>query len=270
MWQSALVHPIERLRYVARAGGFDQIDLAREAADALASLWGEPAELVNACRRILHHHPLAGSLWVMATRVLISADARRAALDFIDELNADLTSEKIREFLPVNATVAVIGWPDLALEAVHKRSDLTIRVVDAYGEGAGLARSLLQKEVKVEEVPFTGLGQACSHSDVILLEASASGPNSFIAPSGSYAAALCGAQSGKQVWAVVGHGRALPERIFDVIEKQLVAQNTMEADDEVVPMSVVTHVVGPKGVSSSESGCREDCLIAAELLRPVL
>ena len=48
MWQSALVHPIERLRYVARSGGVDQFALAREAADALGSLWGEPAELVNA------------------------------------------------------------------------------------------------------------------------------------------------------------------------------------------------------------------------------
>ena len=62
MWQSALVHPMERLRYVARAGGVDQFALAREAADALGSLWGEPAELVNACRRMVHHHPLAGSL----------------------------------------------------------------------------------------------------------------------------------------------------------------------------------------------------------------
>ena len=48
MWQPALVHPMERLRYVARAGGVDQFALAREAADALGSLWGEPAELVNA------------------------------------------------------------------------------------------------------------------------------------------------------------------------------------------------------------------------------
>jgi len=270
MWQSALVHPIERLRYVARAGGFDQIDLAREAADALASLWGEPAELVNACRRILHHHPLAGSLWVMATRVLVAPDARRAALQFLDELNADLTSRNVTESLPLNATVAVIGWPDLAVERVHNRSDLTIRVVDAYGEGAGLARSLLQKGVEVEEVPFTGLGQACSRSDIVLLEATASGPDAFVAPSGSYAAAACGVQSNKQVWAVVGHGRALPGPIFEVLENQLVAKNTMEADDEVVPMSLVTHVVGPKGITTPETGSREDCVVAAELLRPVL
>ena len=267
MWQSALVHPIERLRYVARAGGFDQTDLAREAADALASLWGEPAELVNACRRILHHHPLAGSLWVMTTRVLIATDAQKAALDFLDELNADLTADNVTASLPGDATIAVVGWPDLALEKIHHRSDITVRVIDAYGEGAGLARSLLQKGVEVEEVPFTGLGQACLNSDVVIVEAAAAGPSSIVAPSGSYAAAVCGMQSGSQVWAVVGHGRALPQPFFEVIEQKLAAQNTMESDDEVVPIDVITHVVGPTGVRSTEDTGREDCVVAAELLR---
>ena len=128
----------------------------------------------------------------------------------------------------------------------------------------------MQKGVDVEEVPFTGLGQACTQSDVVIVEATASGPDAFIAPSGSYAAAVCGVQSGKQVWVVVGHGRALPQPIFEVIEKQLIAKNTMEADDEVVPIDVVTHVVGPQGVKTSESAAREDCVVAAELLRPVL
>jgi len=44
------MHPIERLRYVARAGGVDQTLLAVETADAFSSLRGEPAELMNACR----------------------------------------------------------------------------------------------------------------------------------------------------------------------------------------------------------------------------
>ena len=164
MWQSALVHPIERLRYVARSGGIDQFALAREAADALGSLWGEPAELVNACRRILHHHPLAGSLWTMASKVLIATDARRAAIGFVEELNSDDTPRSVASALPNNATVAVIGWPDLAMESIHLRRDIKVRVIDAYGEGAALARTLLQREVDVVEVPLTGLGQACALS----------------------------------------------------------------------------------------------------------
>ena len=41
----------------------------------------------------------------------------------------------------------------------------------------------------------------------------------------------------------------------------------MESDDEVVPIDVITHVVGPTGVSSAEDTSREDCVVAAELLR---
>ncbi len=267
LWQSAWVHPIERLRYVARAGGFDQLDLAREAADALGALWGESAEMVNACRRMLHHHPLAGSLWVMATRVLISSDARSATWEFLDELAADSTSEHVASALPQAATVAVIGWPDLALQKIHKRSDVSVRVIDAYGEGAGLARSLLEQGVRVEEVPFTGLGQACSTADVVIIDAEAAGPQSLVAPAGSYAAAVCGVNGGKQTWAVIGHGRALPEQYFKVIEDRLTMDNPLEADDEIVPMSAVSCVVGPNGLTDSERAAREDCVVAAELLR---
>ena len=270
MWQSAPVHPIERLRYVVRAGGVDQLDLAREAADALASLWGEPAELVNACRRILHHHPLAGSLWVLASKVLIASDARGAAMDFVEELHTDLTSNRVAVALPKGATVAVIGWPDVAMESIHVRRDINVRVIDAYGEGAGLARTLMQREVEVTEVPLTGLGQACTTADVVIIEAAAAGPEALIAPSGSYAAAICGLQAGKETWLVVGVGRALPQRLFEVIQGQLAKQNPLDADEEVVPMAAFTHIVGPNGITPSSFPMREDCGVAAELLRPSL
>ena len=270
MWQSALVHPIERLRYVARSGGIDQFALAREAADALGSLWGEPAELVNACRRILHHHPLAGSLWAMASKVLIATDARRAAIGFVEELNSDDTPRSVASALPNNATVAVIGWPDLAMESIHLRRDIKVRVIDAYGEGAALARTLLQREVDVVEVPLTGLGQACATADIVILEAAAAGPEALIAPSGSYAAAICGLREGKDTWAVIGVGRALPRPFFEVIEDQLAKENVLEADEEVVPLEVFTHIIGPEGKTPSTIPMREDCAVAAELLRPSL
>jgi len=261
------VHPIERLRYVARAGGFNQTDLTREAADALASLWGEPADLVNACRRMLSHHPLAGTLWVMAAKVLISMDARTAAFDFIKELETDRTSQNIVSSLPEQATIAVVGWPDLALAEIHKRQDICVRVIDAYGEGAGLARALMQRDVRVEEVPLTGLGQACATSDVVILEASVAGPTSFVAPSGSHAAAVCGMHSEKEVWVAVGHGRSLPKNLFSVVEHALNQENSLEADDELVALADVSHTVGPKDLRESEIPLREDCAEMAELMR---
>ena len=57
------VHPIEHLRYVARAQGADSASLVEETAMALGSLRFDPAGLVVACRRIVERHPFNGPLW---------------------------------------------------------------------------------------------------------------------------------------------------------------------------------------------------------------
>jgi len=44
-------------------------------------------------------------------------------------------------------------------------------------------------------------------------------------------------------------------------------ENPLEADDEIVPMSAISRVVGPNGLVDSEHAVREDCVVAAELLR---
>ena len=71
----ASVHPIERLRYVARAGWAAPAVLAAEAAWALAdlALHEEPAVL-PACRRLLDRHPGCGPLWWVAARILTAGD----------------------------------------------------------------------------------------------------------------------------------------------------------------------------------------------------
>src|SRR5215212_5910505 len=71
---SNTVHPIERLRYVARASGVDQALLVRETASALGAFGSDPAGLVTACRRIVSRHPTAGALWWLCGRVLTAGD----------------------------------------------------------------------------------------------------------------------------------------------------------------------------------------------------
>src|SRR3954468_12753456 len=71
---STIVHPIERLRYVARSSGAAQEVLVRETAAALAALGFDPPGLVTACRRILDRHPLSGPLWWLSARVLTAHD----------------------------------------------------------------------------------------------------------------------------------------------------------------------------------------------------
>ncbi|MGH9208547.1 MAG: hypothetical protein ACRD1G_18670, partial [Acidimicrobiales bacterium] len=64
------MHPIERLRYVARADGAGPSALVRAAAGALAGFSGEPVALVTACRRLVDRHPAVGPMWWLAARVM--------------------------------------------------------------------------------------------------------------------------------------------------------------------------------------------------------
>ena len=164
------MHPIERLRYVARASGADQAMLVRETAGALAAFADDPAGLVTACRRIVSRHPGSGPLWWLCSRVLTATEPMREAWTASDELDEDRTGAALAHAMPDDATVCVIGWPDLVGEALRRRGDLDVLVVDALGEGSGLVRVLERADVAVTDVPVTGTAAAAAAADLVLLE----------------------------------------------------------------------------------------------------
>ena len=258
---------MEHLRYVARAGDLSQDVLVRETASALGALASDPVELVTVCRRIVDRYPVAGALWSMAAHVCASAQPHRAAQQFASEMRSDLTASHAADALPGGAKVCLLGWPDIAADGLTRRSDIEVRIIDAYGEGAGLARRLTGDGCDVTDVPLTGLAAACSSADVILLEAAAAGPEAVIAAGGSHAAAAIGYVSSIEVWCVVGWGRALPQQFFEAAAASL-ADEPWECDEEVVPLGLCSHIVGPDGVEPAASWRRADCPLAAELLRP--
>lgn len=258
---------MEHLRYVARAGDLSQDVLVRETASALGALASDPLELVTVCRRILDKYPIAGALWSMAARVCASSQPYRAAQEFASETRSDTTADHAADALPADATVCLLGWPDIAADGLGRRTDIDVRVIDAYGEGAGLARRLAGNGCDVTDVPLAGLAAACSNADVILLEAAAAGPDAVIAAGGSHAAAAVGYVSGIEVWCVVGWGRALPQPLFEAAAAS-VADEPWECDEELVPIGLFSRVVGPDGVEPASGWQRADCPLAAELLRP--
>lgn len=110
------MHPIERLRHVARIGPGDPTLLAREVAAALLTS-PSPAELVVACRRLLDRQPATGPLWWVACRALTSAEPERELRDVIRELDRDPTGAFLEIALAGDVTgeaapeqVIVEGW----------------------------------------------------------------------------------------------------------------------------------------------------------------
>jgi hypothetical protein len=262
------VHPIERLRYVARSSGAASSALVEETAAALRSFGGDPQGLVTACRRIVARQPTAGPLWYLAARALTSADgvaeAQRAATAVAD----DRTPHELARALPDGATVLAVGWPDHGAAVFARRGDLRVRVVDAGGEGGALVDALRRADVDAVDVPDRGTGPAAAEVDLVVLEATAAGPGGALVPWGSTAAAAVARVEGHPVWLVGGVGRWLPERLFGAMVDRVVSDQPWLDDAELLPLDLVDEVVGPTGRSSVEEAVTSiDCPPAPELYR---
>lgn len=265
----AVMHPIERLRHVARAGGVAPSTLVHEAATALAGFGGDPVGLVTACRRLIDRHPGNGPLWWLTARVLCSDDPVGEAWRAAEEVEDDQTPGRLSQELPENAVTVVLGWPEQASTAMRRRGDLDLRVIDVFDEGRQLVSQLSRIGVDAWDVPLTGLGSVVAEADVVVLEAVAAGPSGILAVSGSRAAAALARHAGVPVWAVVGVGRVLPGRLWDALAARLEeAGDPWEAEEEFVPLDLLDVAVGPGGKSpASELPTRADCPIAPELLK---
>jgi hypothetical protein len=262
------VHPIERLRYVARASGIDHASVARETAAALAGLAFDPPGIVTACRRVVERHPASGPVWWMASRVLTAADPIAEAWHVADLLDEDRTAWELSLALPDDATVTVLGWPEVAAGALPRRGDVEVLVVDVLGEGHGLVRALRRADVVADVVAVHALAACVAASDVVLIEASALGPDGFVAIAGSHAAAAVAHHSGTPVWLVAGLGRALPATTWKTVAER-VSEGSLEAEDEIVPADLIDTVLGPEGLRTFvEVVASPGCPVAHELLRP--
>jgi translation initiation factor 2B subunit (eIF-2B alpha/beta/delta family) len=214
---------------------------------------------------------VSGPLWWLSARVLTSNEPMQEAWIAADEITADPTGARLADALADDSTVCVLGWPDIAGEALARRGDVEVLVVDALGEGGGLVRRLSRSDMDAYEVPVSGLGAAAADVDLVLLEASAIGPTGLVAVAGSRAAAAVAAQAGVPVWAVAGVGRLLPQRMWDALCRRLESMgDPWELDDEVVPIALVDRIAGSTGVLDvADALKRIDCPIAAELFKSV-
>jgi hypothetical protein len=264
------VHPIERLRYVARASGGDQRLLVRETAGALRGLQFEPAGLVVACRRIIERHPTSGPLWWFCSSILTAADPFDVMYRLASEVDDDATPDHLFDTLGDDATVCVVGWPDLVGDAVLRRGDIRVLAVDADDEGATFVRRLQRSDVEADVVPAAGLSAAALAADVVLVEAIAAGSSDVLAAPGSRAVASVAYCSERPVWLVAGRGRRLPDALFTTMAERVAdVRAPWEAEAELLPMALCSMLVGPDGSRPLEPGdtLAAECATAHELLR---
>lgn len=262
------MHPIERMRSVARSGGGDPADLVAEAAGAMAGFGDEPAGLVTACRRMVQRHPEVGPIWWLASRMLCAAEPLAEARRAVGEVRGDPTPAVLASELPDEALVVAVGWPDLVAEALVRRPDLRALVVDVDGAGSGLVRTLAGHGVEATDVIESSLGAAAAAAGITLIEPSVIGSSGLLAPAGSLAAAAVARQTGGHVWTVAGVGRALPARVAEAAMASVVDVGApWDSPFDILPLTIVDHVVGPTGPQTvAEAVAAVDCPLAPELL----
>jgi len=261
------MHPMERLRMVARASGEDPGLLAREAAAALAACADDPRALVMACRRLVDRQSASGPLWWLAARVVASPDPEAEAWRSAEALRNDDTPAVLAAFLPDDALLTVLGWPEQVTEALRIRGDARVLVVDSLGDGSPLVAALDRVGSEAALVPEAGIGAAVASSSLVVLDASAVGPGGFLAVTGSRAAAAVAYTEQIPVWVVAGTGRILPARLWAAMVARVTALgDPWDADWEFVPLDLATAVVGPDGPQTPTDALeRVDCADAPEL-----
>ena len=268
------MHPIEHLRHVARSAGASGALVAVDAAGALAEMASvDTAGLVPACRRLVEAHLVSGPVWWLCARVLAADDPAGEARRSARLLGDDDTYRMLVDALPEGATAVVVGWPDVAGEALHARGDVEALVVDEdrSSDGYALVQRLLREGSEAALVPAGGVGAAAAVAELAVVEALAAGPSGVLAVPGSLAAAAVAAQAGRPVWAVVATGRVLPSRLWDALLARFdgTGVEPWERDAELVPAGLLSAAVGPAGaVEVTAALGNATCPAAPELLRP--
>jgi hypothetical protein len=268
------VHPIEHLRYVARAHGVDPAALVEETAHALGSMHFDPGALVVACRRIVERHPFTGPLWWLCASVASSSEPFESVWELAEEIRSDRTSAELAAALPDECDVVTIGDPSLIAQGLARRGDVRVLALDIDHSATSFVRRLERFDVAYEPVDAGAAGAATRIADVVLVEALAMDAERVIVPSGSSTIAAAAFAWETPVWIVAGVGRRLPSVYVDAMVAKRAAlacdHDDWTLDVEVLPTRFATTVIGPHGaMPMGPSAAQPECPVAAELLRNV-
>jgi hypothetical protein len=260
------VQPFERLRYIARHAGDDRT-LVAEAADCLAAFDDDPAGLVVACRRLVDHHTDSPLLWWLCARVLAAPDPSDAAWEAEGLVRDDHTPGRLAGLLPFphDPPIAVIGWPELAGEALESRPDLDVLAVRGPNDD-GWRRRLGRSDAHAR--PVDVVEATAFEPSHVLLEVVGASPSEVLVPLGTGVLLDALVRPVTIVWLVAGVGRVLPARLYEAMRRRLdpLEDHGLEALD----VQVADRIAGPNGLERPENLIRRvDAPIAPELLRPI-
>ena len=262
------MHPIEHLRYVARATGADPVSLVHETSQALRGLRHEPAGLVLTARRIVERHPTCAPLWWLCAQVLVAPDPFDRAEELSLELDADRTTDHLVDALPQDAVMCVVGWSPTALEAIARRGDCSAFVIDSFGTADTAVRVLEQAGCTAEAVSLEHAALAVARSNLVIADALACGPEMFFASAGSYGVAALAHVESVPMWLTARKGTRLPNELWLAMHsRNRDVDQPWRTEVDEIPLALCGTFVGPTGISHVPADAvRPECPATTEML----
>lgn len=241
------MHPIERLRYVARAGAVPIVPLVRESASALSSFADDPMGLLTSCRRLLDRRSDCGPLVWLAARMLTALSPREEAVRVVEALDSDPTGWALQDSLdtlPAGSGVLAVGELEAFAAALHARPDL---------------QSLEPDDP-----------ETAARADLVLMTSDCVGPSQALVAAATVPVAEMARGWGTPVWLIAGAGRILPERMWDLLNARHRPGDPAMRGLAVLDLDrFVTQVVTPTGLRTPVQAARQsDCPVVPELFSP--
>ena len=238
------VHPIERLRYVARAGVVPVGPLVRESAAALASFADDPKGLLTSCRRLLDRRGDCGPLVWLAARMLTAMDPRAEAARVVAELDADSTGRVLQnglDSLAAGSCVLAAGELGAFADALYDRPDLEFIESDDPG--------------------------AARPADLVLIASECVGPSEALVEGEAVSMVEAARDHGTPVWLIAGVGRILPARMWELLSARYGHGEPDMRGLAVLDLDrLVTRVVTPSGLRTPAEAVRSSgCPVVPEL-----
>lgn len=249
------MHPIERLRWIARAEDEPVSAVAIEAALTLAELVrDEPAAALMAARRLVEHHPSAGPIYWACARVLAADDPLSEASAVSRALSLDETARHLSSLLKEGlgaGSVLVTSAPCQVLEEALclDPGGYVIRVVaepqslrhDVRSFGRVADEAIGYRPDECREALF---GAAA-----LVVEALAAGPAAVLTRPPAAALVDGAAAAGVPALLLVAEGRALPPPLAAAAARAAVTAGVAE----VVPPGRFSSAVGRSGAGDAAS-----------------
>ena len=262
---------MEYLRYVARATGADPVSLVSETAQALRGLRSEPVGLILATRRIVEHHPTCAPLWWLCAHILSSGEPFEKTRELEALINADETTDHLVDALPQDAVVCMVGWNPTALEAVARRGDCRVIIVDSFGTGDAAVNALERADIDVQGVTLEHAAIAVQESDIVIIDTLGCGGSEVLATGGSHAIAALAYCENKPALLVARRGTQLPIELWDAMKSRNRNQaSPWHSDVDVIARDLLGPIVGPSGlIEKSQMGGQTfvaECPASIEML----